>query len=180
MIQYIILFIITFFIIMNIFELVSLMLLYFQYKRWIKYRNKFINKISVDYELINLRTFQTLIEARYEEFTRFNRKYADLISNLDKASLKLASDIDFIMEKTVWNYEPFNMITITLVIRSNFLSFEILKYNISLIKAFCKQLSVCTFIREYYYREPEEWMHHVRTLEKRLSEKSISNGGLIL
>ena len=180
MIQYIILFIITFFIIMNIFEFLSLALLYFQYKRWIKYRNKFIHKICVDYELINLRSFQVLIEERYEEFTRFNKKYAELISNLDQVSLKLADDIEFVRSHISWLYEPFNMFEISSLIQSNILCFQVIRRNISLIQIFCGQLSACTFVRESYYKDPVDWMHRIRKIEKDLDSKAIENGGVLL
>ena len=180
MIQYIILFITTFFIIMNALELLSVAALYLQYKRWLKYRNKFIHKIFVDYELINLRTFQVLIEERHEEFIRFNRKYAELISNLDEVSLKLADDINFIRSNVALRYEPFNMFEISLLIQANILSFQVIRRDISLIKIFCGQLSVCTFIRETYYKDPENWMHRIRKIEKSLDSKSIENGGIIL
>lgn len=182
MIQYIILFITTFFIIMNALELLSVAALYLQYKSWLKYRNKFIHKIFVDYELINLRTFQLLIEERHEEFIRFNRKYAELISNLDKASLKLADDIEFIRSNITWpyEYEPFNMFEIPVLIQANLLSCQVIRKDASLIKIFCEQLSVCTFIRESYYKDPENWMHRIRKIEKDLDSKSIENGGIIL
>lgn len=182
MIQYIILFITTFFIIMNALELLSVAVLYLQYKRWLKYRDEFIRKIFVDYELINLRTFQVLIEERYEEFIRFHRKYAELISNLDKVSLELADDIEFIRSHITWphEYKSFNILEISLLIQANLISFQVIRRDIFLIKIFCGQLSVCTFIRESYYKDPENWMHRIRKIEKSLDSKSIENGGLII
>lgn len=182
MIQYIILFIITFFIVMNALELLSVAVLYLQYRNWLKYRDNFIRKILVDYELINLRTFQVLIEERYEEFIRFNRKYADIISNLDKVSLKLAEDIEFIRSHITWprEYEPFDMLEIPLLIRENIVSFQVIRKDVFLIKIFCRQLSVCTFIRESYYKDPENWMHRIRKIEKDLDIKPIENGGVVL